>query len=246
MTAVLDNWKPRSIYEALAVAKDRIGVIGKDDTNKDLGYSFRGIDSILNRAGPIATELGIIVYPQHKLLSSEEVHSQGGTRGYRVVVESTWTFSVHVTREEGDVRLPDYSSLIAQTLGEAIDYSDKAVNKAQRQSEKNAWQQVLSIPTGEPDPDSENPTQTSRQKRPSSAEEVLQALTLEGFSEDNAKHYAREAMESLELEHPIPEDRISDLVALAIEIRNDAESVFEDEEEKPDVDHIAGEPTGYE
>lgn len=223
--------RPRSIHEALAMAKDRIGFIGKDDRNKDLGYEFRGIDSILNKAGPVATELGIVVSPQHRLVSSEEVHSSSGTRGYRVVVETVWTFSVHIEREQGDVRLPDYSSLLAQTLGEGIDYSDKAVNKAQRQSEKNAWQQVLSIPTGEPDPDTETPTQSIRQRQPSSAEEVLHALELEGFSKDNAKHYAREAMESLELSHPLPVERIPELVSLAIEIRNDSEAVFEDKKD---------------
>jgi hypothetical protein len=40
-------------------------------------------------------------------------------------------------------------------------------------------------------------------------------------------------MESLELSHPSPEDRISELVSMAIEIRGDAEAVFEDDDEDP-------------
>lgn len=236
-----DDERPRSIYEAIAMAKARIGYIGKDDKNKDLGYSFRGIDSILNKAGPVATELGIVTAPQTRLVSSEEVHSSSGTRGYRVVVETVWTFSVHVERDEGDVRFPHYSSLVAQTLGEAIDYSDKAVNKATRQSEKNAWQQVFSIPTGEPDPDAETPTQYGRQEPgPTTGEEVLSALTLEGFTDIEAKHYARQAMHFLGVEHPIPVEKVAGIIGTAKQLKLDSEAVFEDDDEEDEEDPSSG------
>lgn len=208
-----------SIHQAITEAKRRIGHIGKEDRNKDQGYEFRGIDSILNKAGPIAADLGIVVYPRTRVVSSEPVESRQGTRGYRVVVESVWTFAVHVDREQVEgVRFPDYSSLEAVTLGEAIDYSDKGFNKAQRQSEKNAWQQVLSIPTGEPDPDHESPTQAAAGAPLSTAQLVLELLQSQGLDEEDAKAYARQAVEDLSLAHPIPADEVMAVGSRALEL----------------------------
>lgn len=214
-----DETGPRSIYEALSQAKARIGPIPKSDRNKEQQYAFRGIDSILNTAGPVLTDLGIVTSPVHRLISSEEVTSSRGTPGYRILIESTWTFSVHVDRQDG--RFPEHSSVTAQTLGEAIDYSDKGVNKAQTQSFKNALAQVLAIPTGEPDPDHENPERASA-ARPgpvkTTAEEVLEALRFEGLSMDDAKEYAKLAREALEIPHPIPGDKVPEIVSMAVDL----------------------------
>ena len=225
MTANLPTVPPTNIHEALSRAKKQIGHIGKGSKNTDLGYAFRGIDAILDRAGPILADLGVTVAPVHKLVSSEAVTSRKGALGYRVVVESFWTFTIHTERQPADgVKFPDTSSLTAQTLGESIDYSDKAVNKAQTQSFKNALAQVLTIPTGETDSDEETPEQVVPLN---AAEAVLEALSLEGFGEDLAKHYAKEAMKVLELHHPIPDMAVDDVVGQAVILRDEAEAPIE-------------------
>lgn len=224
-----DETGPRSIYEALSMAKARIGTIGKDDRNKEQNYAFRGIDSILNKAGPVLTDLGIVTSPIHKLISSEEVTSRGGTPGYRILIESTWTFSVHVDRQDG--RFPEHSSVTAQTLGEAIDYSDKGINKAQTQSFKNALAQVLAIPTGEPDPDHDSPERAPEGPTKTTAEMVLDALRFEGFSESDAKEYAKLAREALEIPHPIPGNKVPEIVSTAVELAKADLSKMEDNDE---------------
>lgn len=206
--------QPSSIYEAISIAKSRIGVIGKSDRNKDQDYAFRGIDSILNRAGPILTELGVVISPKHRVVSDVEVTSRNGARGYRVVIETKWKFAVSLE-----------SSVRCQTIGEAIDYSDKAFNKAQTQSFKNALAQVLSIPTGEADPDSESP---ERGRDETSAESVLRLLTdVHGFEPERARSYARLSMESLSIEHPLPNTRVEEVVNEAVRLREQDEAPFE-------------------
>ncbi len=225
MTANISVVPPTNIHEALSRAKKQIGHIGKGSKNTDLGYAFRGIDAILDRAGPILADLGVTVAPIHKLISSEAVTSRKGALGYRVVVESFWTFTIHVEREPVDgVKFPDTSSLTAQTLGESIDYSDKAVNKAQTQSFKNALAQVLTIPTGEADPDEETPEQVVPVN---AADAVLEALSLDGFNKTAAKKYAKAAMEVLELVHPIPDMAVDDVVGQAVILRDEAEAPVE-------------------
>ncbi len=225
MTANIPVVPPTNIHEALSRAKKQIGHIGKGSKNTDLGYAFRGIDAIIDRAGPILADLGVTVAPIHKLISSEQVTSKRGALGYRVVVESFWTFTIHVEREPSEgVKFPDTSSLTAQTLGESIDYSDKAVNKAQTQSFKNALAQVLTIPTGEADPDEETPEQVVPLV---AADEILARLESEGFNKTAAKKYAKEGMEVLELVHPIPDMAVDDVVGQAVILRNEAEAAIE-------------------
>lgn len=228
---------PTNIHEALSLAKTRIGTIGKEDKNKDLGYAFRGIDAIVNRVGPIFAELGIIVAPIHRLISSDEVVAKSGAKGYRVVIESTWTFSIHHDRivdnaparneaARPGIRFPETSSITAQTLGESIDYSDKALNQAQTQSFKNALAQVLTIPTGESDPDEATPEQVVPQ---TPGEQILEALLGEKMSKTKARKYTKEAMAELGLQNPILPESIDAIVGEAIRLRDDAESPMEEE-----------------
>ena len=226
MTANIPVVPPTNIHEALSRASKQIGHIGKGSKNTDLGYAFRGIDAILDRAGPILADLGVTVAPVHRLISSDQVTSKKGALGYRVLVETAWTFTIHVDREPSEgVKFPDTSALTAQTLGESIDYSDKAVNKAQTQSFKNVLAQVLKIPTGEVDPDAETPEQVEPLV---AADEILARLESEGFNKTAAKKYAKEAMKVLELEHPIPDMAVDDVVNQAVMLRDEAEAPVEE------------------
>lgn len=240
--APMSETPPTNIHEALSRAKVLVGVIGKDDENKQQGYAFRGIDAIVNKVGPVFSDLGIVIAPVHRLISSESVVAGSGTKGYRVVIESTWTFSIHVDRlvdhdapaanevaKGRGVLFPETSAITVQTLGESIDYSDKAINQAQTQSFKNALAQVLTIPTGEPDPDSETPEHVEPK---TSGQKILDGLTKEGFNVTKARKYAAEAMKVLELRNPIPDEQVAEVVTTAIKLRNEAESPMA----KPDED----------
>ncbi len=227
--------KPTNIHQALSEAKTRIGTIGKEDKNVDLGYAFRGIDAIVNVVGPIFADLGIIVAPIHRLISSDEVIAKSGAKGFRVILETTWTFSIHNDRvvdgparnepARSEIVFPETSAITAQTLGESIDYSDKAINQAQTQSFKNALAQVLTIPTGEPDPDSVTPEVVQEQ---SPGEKILEALLEEDMTKTAARKYTKAAMAELGLQNPILSESIDAIVGEAVRLRDEAEAPMEE------------------
>lgn len=136
---------PIKIYEALAAAAGEIGAIPKDQTNTAQGFAYRSIESIIGAAKPIFAKHEISIVPNgHEIISSEEVKSGGGSRGFRVVVRAGWR-----------VGHSDGSYIDASMVGEAIDYGDKATSKAVQMSYKYLLTQMLGI--GSEDPDGESP-----------------------------------------------------------------------------------------
>lgn len=136
---------PIGIYTALAAAAGEIGAIPKDQTNTAQGFAYRSIESIIGAAKPLFEKYGISVVPNgHEVISSEEVTSGSGSRGFRVVVSAHWRVG-HI----------DGSFIEAAMVGEAIDYGDKATSKAVQMAYKYLLTQMLGI--GSEDPDGESP-----------------------------------------------------------------------------------------
>ena len=107
-------------------------------------YKFRGIDDVYNELGPLLAKHGVIVTPSYyELTNSERTSSKGGTM-YHSTVRGTFTF----------YSIADGSAVIVECYGEASDYGDKAVGKAQSYAFKDALIKGLCIPTeGDNDPD---------------------------------------------------------------------------------------------
>jgi len=131
------------VLEAMSKVADAIGAVGKAQRNKEQGYSFRGIDDIIVKAAGPMHEHGLIVTPFVMKEREEQIKSRRGAEGYRVVLDVEYTF---YSTEDG-------SSLTVRTKGEAIDYGDKAHNKAMTASFKYALVPSLHIPTDEPEAD---------------------------------------------------------------------------------------------
>jgi len=134
------------IITALVEAASDIGWVGKTGQNREQGYQFRGFDELARRIAPAFRDRGIIVTPEVVDRHVEAITSKSGTKGWHVILTVRWTF-YHTSG----------SSVIATTVGEASDYSDKAANKAMTQAMKYVLTQVLLLPTDEPDPDEETP-----------------------------------------------------------------------------------------
>lgn len=133
-----------SVIQALnAVMKD-VTSVGKDERNTQQGWSFRGIDATLDAVGPAFRRHGVVAMPQ-VLSFTHEVLEMGSKRtpmGH-VIVHAIYRFYG-----------PAGDSAEATVIGEAADAGDKACAKAMSVAFRTALLQVLSIPTGEPDPDS--------------------------------------------------------------------------------------------
>ena len=127
------------IYELMSEAAKRIGVIGKDRKVAfgSTRYNFRGIDDVYNSCSHVFNELGITLSPMFSNLTREVVAGPKGN-------------TVHVTLMLSlEYMAPDGSSSITTTFGEALDTSDKAVNKAMSAAVKYAHFTTFSIPTEE-------------------------------------------------------------------------------------------------
>ena len=132
------------IYAAMAKAMSEIGSIGKTRKNASQGYQFRGIDDVMAHVQPVLAACGIVVTPEVLEREREMVatKSGGSMASVRLLVKHTFYAK-------------DGSSVVATTLGEAMDSGDKASNKAMSAALKYALTQALLIPTYEAERDTE-------------------------------------------------------------------------------------------
>lgn len=139
-----EDWQDQPVHLALVRVMRDVRELGKLDRNDEEGggFAFRGIDAVVNAVGPILRKHGVLCTP--KLLKST-LRTAETDRGVAVAayVKVRYVF----TGPMGDrhkVVVP----------GEAMDFGDKAVNKAMSVAWRTCLLHSLQIPTGERDPDS--------------------------------------------------------------------------------------------
>lgn len=125
----------------VAVMNDVQG-LAKKDKNTQQGFSFRGIDAVMNAVGPSLRKHGGFIVPNVVEKSNEIVATKsGGSLNY---VRLTVTFCVY-----GD----DAQYIAGTVAAEAFDSGDKATAKAMSVAYRTFLLQLLCLPTDEPDPD---------------------------------------------------------------------------------------------
>ena len=126
------------IYESINKVMAEIGEIGKNDTNKQQGFKYRGIDAVMNAINPALVKYKVFVVPEVIEQKREERQtSKGGTLIYSICTVC-YTFYAE-----------DGTSVQATVIGEGMDSGDKATNKAMSIAFKYACFQVFCIPTEE-------------------------------------------------------------------------------------------------
>lgn len=133
------------VHEALsAVMADvqAVGKGGKVEIKGRPGYSFRGIDAVVNAVGPALREHGVIVLPKVLDKRYRDFETSNGNLQHECVVEVEYRF----IGPEGD-------ELACSAVGEAADSGDKATPKAMSVAFRTALLIALCIPTDQPDPD---------------------------------------------------------------------------------------------
>ena len=134
------------IAQAMSAIMKEVGAIAKKDKNTSQGFNFRGIDSVVNAVSPALQKYGVIVVPsvEDYEYATVEIGRNRTAMGH-VKVKVTYTF----IGSNGD-------SIKATVVGEAMDSGDKATAKAMSVAFRTALLQTLSLPTDEPDPDSQS------------------------------------------------------------------------------------------
>ena len=123
--------------------------LGKESKNTSQGFSFRGIDAVMNHLHPLFAKHGVVILPEviHEH-SEERTTKNGGTLIYRIL------------KVRFNFVAADGSSRSAQVVGEGMDSGDKAANKAMAVALKYALTQMLLLPYDEVDPDGDTPPES--------------------------------------------------------------------------------------
>jgi len=132
-----------TIEAALAAVMNDVTHVGKEGKNSAQGYSFRGIDGVLNAVGPAFRRHGVIALP-HVEQSEHHLVEVGKNRTPMRQATVIVRYVFHGPR--GD-------SLDCVVAAEAMDSGDKATSKAMSVAHRTALIQALALPTHEPDPD---------------------------------------------------------------------------------------------
>ena len=140
------------IAQALNEVMKEVGAVKKSDRNTSQNFSFRGIDAVVNAVSPALQKHGVVVVPsvEDYEYNSVEIGKNRTVMGH-VKVKVTYTF----IGAGGD-------AIKSTVVGEAMDAGDKATAKAMSVAFRTALLQTLSLPTDEPDPDSQSYERSER------------------------------------------------------------------------------------
>lgn len=126
------------IYKALSDIQGRIGAIGKNKKSPGVTYAYRGVDDVMNELHPILAEVGVTIVPD----VVEQHRENRTTLKGNPIIYSIMKVKFHFFAVDG-------SEVVATVIGEGMDTSDKASNKAMAVAYKYACFQVFCIPTEE-------------------------------------------------------------------------------------------------
>jgi hypothetical protein len=128
-----------TIHETIAAIMQDVPAISKDRKNtQGQGYSYRGIDDVMNALQPLLAKHKLFVVPEVLEQQREERQNSKGNNLIYSIVRVKYTFYA-----------VDGSNVSAVVIGEAFDSGDKATNKAMSAAFKYAMFQTFCIPTEE-------------------------------------------------------------------------------------------------
>lgn len=160
------------IYGKLAEIMRNLNAIRKEKNGP--GYKFRGIDDIYNALHAHFASAGVIITSEVLNNQREERSTKSG--GLMLYVVLTVKFSYWA--EDG-------SAVSCVVVGEAMDISDKATQKAMSNALKYALMQTFLIPTD----DTKTETELKQTKTNPVPDEVIQKIALIKSVEELQKYY---------------------------------------------------------
>lgn len=165
------------IYKAMGQVMSGMKELGKTERNATQGYSYRGIDSLMNLAHGLLDKAHIIILPS--VLNEPEITlgpvSKKGTQFYRSLVRMKFEF---MSTEDGS------GVVSGPFIGEGVDNSDKASNCAQTAAYKWCLFQTFCIPVKGGLADSEQSTELDEDKQDEQSKQKLGDALEKAFTGD--------------------------------------------------------------
>lgn len=128
-----------AVYEAIAKVSAELSVrgVGKDRTNQQQHFQYRGVDDVYQVLAAVLPKHGLVIIPR--------VVYRGQTE--RATKDGKGTLFYVVVEVEFDlIAVEDGSRHVARIVGEAMDTADKATNKAMAVAYKYMAFMVFCIP----------------------------------------------------------------------------------------------------
>ena len=133
----METPKVFAAISAVTGALAQVGIAKDRKTTGGASFSFRGIDDVYNALSGLLARHKLCMLPNVKSVRYEERATKNGGIVTYCFLEMTFTFA---SGEDG-------STFQVSTLGEAMDSSDKATNKAMSAAMKYAALMSFAIPT---------------------------------------------------------------------------------------------------
>jgi hypothetical protein len=134
-----------TVQEAWANVMADVRALAKGDRNQQQGFNFRGVDAVMNAAGPAFRDHGVSVVPAGVTNVETSTYT---TKGGTVMRDVFLVVSYLITGPAGD-------TMPGAAAGEASDAGDKATPKAMSVAYRTFLLQALTLPTDERDPDAD-------------------------------------------------------------------------------------------
>lgn len=135
-----------NLYQKLAAITGDVGAIAKDGNNSQQNFKFIEYAAVAGRLRELFAKYGVVIVPR-MVQQSKQLRSVNG-KAVSVLIDFTYT----VVNADS----PDDKFTVTWT-GEAIDYGDKATNKAATSALKYYLMRQLNISEKGDDPDAESP-----------------------------------------------------------------------------------------
>lgn len=161
------------VHIAWLRVRKEIRAIGKGEKYEEgrTRYNYRGADTVVQAFGPVTLKHGVNVLP----VRTEATYDEKLTKSGSVMRECHATVTWEIMGPKGD-------TLTLQTMGEALDTSDKSTTKAQTVALRTLLLNGGLMPTADRDPDADRIERGEAPVRPAASyrDEILDPRTSAG------------------------------------------------------------------
>lgn len=147
--------KPLSLATKLAAIGKEIGAVDKSGKNAQQNYNFIEYGVVAGRIRELFDKYCVIIVPSVDSVQHEEIVNKYGNKGYHFILTMTFELINGDNPEDRET---------ATWVGEASDYGDKGINKAETSGTKYFLMRLFNISEkGEEEADKKTPEQAIAQ-----------------------------------------------------------------------------------
>ena len=138
-----------SLASKLAAIGKEIGAVDKSGKNAEQNYNYIEYGVVAGRIRELFDKYGVIIVPSVESIDQDEITNKYGRKGYHYIMHMTFML---INGDDPDDRE------IASWAGEASDYGDKGINKAETAGTKYFLMRLFNVSEkGEEDADKTTP-----------------------------------------------------------------------------------------